>query len=901
MSLINAQLLATKTRRPQLPLDWVARPRLSDKMNEALLHKLVLLSAPAGYGKTTLVVEALRDFNKPVGWVSLDAGDNIPGSFLAYFITALQNVVPAICQPVLNALQSPQPPPIDLLLTAVINSVSGHEDEIVLVLDDYHTIESKAVHEAMSFMVEHLPLQVHLVIASRIDPPLSLSRWRVKGDLVEIRADELSFTTEEAAVFLKNGADIALSEQDLATLESRTEGWIAGLKMAALSLRGKKDISGFIDAFSGNHHYILDYLAEEVLNRQPSSVKQFLLETSVLERMCSHLCDAVTERTDSQSMLVQLELANLFIAPLDDERRWYRYHQLFATILQNQLAKSAPERINLLRHRASVWYEKEGLIEEAIDHALMGGNAERAADLLETLAPHILSLGQVPKLLEYLPHIPESFLPARPVLSVSFAWAAILSSKWELVSTMLARVNAALADNPEKLSPFSQSNLRDIKGHMLSIQGYVAQAQGDIHRSIRLAEEANRELAEDNLLTRCSNLQFLAISYLKTGDIAKAIPCLEEANALGHKSGNRAIVLSSRAYLAEMEMQRSQFDRAAETCKETIELGVRWGGACPLPYTALAYVVHGQLKYEQNDLEGAAKDLTEGIELAEANFNWTTTLKGCLLMAKLSQALGRSKEAIEYSRHAEDVAPRAPQAREGRQIPAWKALLALRQGDIATASDWAWQQEVSLPLASLPDYLKEFDYLILVRLKLNQGEYHGLPMALDGVIQRAESQGRSAALVEMLVLKSIALDCLDESVDAEETLDRALSLAEQAGYVRTFIDEGTHLAGLLSKVIAKGKHVDYASRLLGLITSQSQDKPMQSARRETAQGLIEALSERELEVLELIAAGKSNKEVASELFLAIGTVKKHINNIFGKLGAKSRTQAIARARELGII
>jgi len=320
MSVVKSELLVTKTRVPQSPLDWVERSRLSAKLREALRHKLALLSAPAGYGKTTLVIEALRDLKQPAGWVSLDATDNVLSNFLAYLIVALQDVVPATCQPILNALQSPQPPPTEWVLTAIINSTSSHKDDFVLVLDDYHVIESRAVHEALGFMVEHLPAQAHLVIASRSDPPLPLARLRVRGDLAEIRANELGFTTDEAAAFLKQAIGIGLSEQDLATLEGRTEGWIAGLKMAALSLRDKRDVSGFINDFSGSNRYIMDYLAEEVLSQQPANVKQFLLETSILERLCGPLCDAVTECTNSQAMLAQLGEANLFISPLDDQR-----------------------------------------------------------------------------------------------------------------------------------------------------------------------------------------------------------------------------------------------------------------------------------------------------------------------------------------------------------------------------------------------------------------------------------------------------------------------------------------------------------------------------------------------------------------------------------------------------
>ena len=900
MSEVKPELLITKTRLPQLQLNCVARPRLSSKLIEALRHKLVLLSAPAGYGKTTLVIETLQNCQIPAGWVSLETSDNIPGNFWNYFIVALQSVIKGVCQPALDAIQSPQPPPVEWLLAAITNSISGHDSDFALVLDDYHTIESQAIHEAVSYLIEHLPPQAHLVIASRIDPPLPLARWRVKGDITEIRADNLSFTTAEATAFIKNTVGIALSEQDLAMLENRTEGWIAGLKMAALSLPGKKDVSSYIKAFSGSNRYIMDYLGDEVLSQQPANIKQFLLETSILKHLSGSLCDAVTERNDSQDILAQLETANLFISALDDERRWFRYHPLFATILSNQLTKLYPERVKLLHCRASMWYQKEGLTEEAIDYALLGGEAERAVGLLESVAPQILSQSRVPLLLDYLSRIPQSNILAHPWLCSSLAWAALLAGKQDIVATMLSGAKAALSENPERLTAVTRANLQNIKGHIFCIQGFIAQARGDIDNSIRLFEEADRELEVQDLLARCANTYFLATDYMKTGNIVKAISRLEEAAAGGLKSGNYAVFLSSQAYLAEMEMQRSRFDQANEICQDTIKQGLHWGGTNPLPYTANAYIVWGEAMYEQNDLEGASKNLTEGIKLAETSLNWTFVLKGCILMAQLSQAKGELAAVDKYIQRADDMALRVPHSREGRQIPAWKARMALRRGDMSAASDWSHQAEISLPLSHLPAYQQEYDYLTLSRVKLAKSEFRDLPVYLEGIIRNAESQGQSNVVIEALLLKALALDGLGKLDLAITTLDYALSLAEPSGYVRSFIDEGLPVVSLLRRMISGSKHVAYVSKLLDT-TSQPQDLSLPATSDVKISGLIDALSEREIEVLKLIANGKSNQETAIELFLAIGTVKKHTYNIFGKLGVKSRTQAIARARELHII
>jgi LuxR family maltose regulon positive regulatory protein len=904
MAFAESQLLVTKTRLPQLPPDWVARPRLSGKLNEALRHKLVLISAPAGYGKTTLLSETLHGLKKPVGWVSLDSSDNNPAIFWTYLVTALQNIMPGVCQPLLNTLQSPESPPASWLLTAFINSISSHEGDFILVLDDYHTIESPAIHEAVSFIVEHAPPQFHLVIASRIDPPLPLARWRVRGELAEIRADDLGFNLGEASELLTRVTGIGLSETDLTTLENRTEGWIAGLKMAALSLQGKRDISGYINAFSGSNRYILDYLAEEVLSQQPPGIKQFLLETSILERLCGPLCDAVTGCSDSQSVLVRLESSNLFITPLDDERRWYRYHQLFAIILHNQLVLSEPRQINRLHKRASIWYEKEGLTGEAIDHSLKGDDAERAVDILENEAPLMLGQSQAAKLLDYLPRIPQTLILSSPWLCTAFAWAALLTNRQEVLSKMLSRAIEALSESPEKLSPGSRANLHRIRGHTLSIQSFIAQAREDFTRAIQLSEEANRELPAndlDDLLARAVNSLNLAACYQKTGEITKAIPFLEELVAAGRRGKFFYAVLAAQGSLAEIEMQLSHTERAARICQEAIEQGTRWGSNCPLPGTALAYIVMGKLDYERNNLKSAAENLTRGISLARTDSSLDPMLKGYLHLAKLEQADGHAGSAIGYILQAENLGPWVIVSPEVPQIPAWKALLALRRNDAAVAHEWARQQEISTPLSQLPDFRQEFIYLTLVRIKIHKGECRDLPEKLDEFIRNAGGQGRKSAVIEALVLKALALDSLGEDAQARDTLERALSLAEPAGLIRLFLDEVPLVAKLLRHVTGGSRESEYALKLLSMIEPQPQDRSIHPSGSTTKGGFIEALSEREVEVLKLIAAGKSNKEIAAELFLAIGTVKKHTNNIFGKLGVESRTQAIARARELGTI
>ena len=557
--------------------------------------------------------------------------------------------------------------------------------------------------------------------------------------------------------------------------------------------------------------------------------------------------------------------------------------------------------MTLLHRRASLWYENEGLILTAVDHALSGNDMERAVILLEDAAPRMLGQNQAVLLLEYISRIPEQMVFANPWLCIAFAWAALTINKPEILIKMMTAVETTLAESPDKLSPRNRANLQRIKGHMLSIKSFIAQARDDIPMAIWLSEEANRELPAngiDDLLARAVNSLNLAAYYQKTGDIVKAIPLVEDLISAGRKIDYHYAILAAQGRLAEIEMELSLFDRAAIGCKEVIEMAIRWGGTSPLPGAALAYVILGNLMYEQNDLKNAADNLTKGIELGETGFNLEPVLKGYLCLAELSQAEDNPEKVMECIRRAGNVGPWVVIPPEVCQIPAWKARLALRQGNIITAASWTKEQEESHPLSQLPSYEEEYAYLTMVRLKIANAECRDLPLYLDKFIQKAEGQERNAAVIEALILKALTLDCFGKTTEAVETLDHALALAEPAGYVRTFIDEGVLVAKLLQRIIAAGKHIDYASMLLGVFTP---NQSLASTGQKTASVLIETLSERELEVLKLIAAGKSNKEIASDLYLAICTVKKHTNNIFGKLGVESRTRAVARARESGII
>jgi LuxR family maltose regulon positive regulatory protein len=796
----------------------------------------------------------------PVAWVSLDDGDNDPGSFWTYVISALQCIAPGMCQPILAAIESAEPPPARWLLTALVNELSGHGDDFALVLDDYQAIETAAIHEGVRFIGEHLPPQLHLFIACRADPALPLARWRARGVISEIRAGELAFTKEEARTFLETAMGMAVGEQDLMTLESRSEGWIAGLKMAGLSFAGRENVSASIKAFSGVNRYIFDYLAAEALGRQSSRIQQFLLETSILERLCGSLCDAVTGQSDSHSILAQLESANLFISSLDDERRWYRYHQLFADVLRRQLMASGPGRARALHGRASRWFAEVGHIDEAIDHAFLGGDAERAVSLLEEAAPRMLGQGQAAWMLRNSQRVPEALLLYSPWLCVSFAWAALMANSGDTLLPMLSRAIQALSGNPDNLSPCSRSNLRRIKGHTLSIQSFIARSQGETARAISLSEEANHALPGDDAGDRLSHAVSalnLAACYHESGEILKAIPFLEELAAAGRTGGFSYAFLEAQAILAEIEAQLSHLDRAAAICNETIRQGTQSGGADPVPGAALAYVVQGRIEYERNDLERAAASLHIGIELSEMSASWEPVLKGCVASAALAEAQGDHESAVGYLNYAGTLGPWMFTPPEFHQLPAWKILLELRHGDNDSASAWARELEKTVPISGPLRYEQEPSWLAIVRTRIATGDCRDLPACLDGFIDNADRQARTGAVIEGFMLKALALGRIGASAEAVKSLTSALSLAEPAGYVRTFIDEGAPLAGILRRCV-NGPREKYASRLLDAILSGSLSGGISPAERVKKTSFIVPLSDREREVLQLLADGKSN-------------------------------------------
>jgi len=906
---VSDLLLQTKLFRPALRPSRIDRNHLVERLNQSLnpgpgsfAARLALVSAPAGFGKTTLVSAWLDQLSGvDIAWLSLDENDNGPVRFLTYLVAALQTVVPELGEAAGQALAAPQPPAAEAVLTLVLNEASQHERPVVIILDDYDAIITPAVHQAVAFFLEHLPPALLLVLTTRSDPPLPLSRLRARGQVVEVRSADLRFSHEEVAAFLNQVMGLELTPEALAALEQRTEGWAAGLQLAALSMQGHSDQADFIAAFTGSHRFILDYLTDEVLEQRPKGTRQFLLQTAILDRLCGPLCDAVTGGSDGQAVLERLEQANLFLIPLDQERHWYRYHHLFAEVLLNRLRQetagpapgmAAPDLAGpeTLHRRASAWFEGQGLMDEAIRHALAAPDLALAADLVEQNIRPLFHRSELLRLRGWLAQLPLELVLSRPRLLLGHCWTLAFTGQNQAARQLLA--------GPEAQDVLDEATLPAARqGELALLRAMIARALFDGDHGLADAQRALALLPEDQGGLRAGAIHLVGVAQFRRGETVAASRTMAEAVAVGEAEDGPYMALDALQDLASIQIRQGHLEQIKQTCRRAMGLAGRHGGRM-LPVAGMAYIDYGGVLYEQNDLDGAEEALDHGLNLLRGSTEHYLVAEGYTLLGGVHLARGNVAGAAAAVAEAETWLRQMQVAAEGTWafLAQGQARLWLRQGEVGAAARWAetarwWPGET---------HLGHHQAATLLRLRLAQSRGNGgreLLAAAERLAQllaAAEARKWWGYVIELSLLQGLARQALGDGNGAVASLERALRLAQAEGFARLFLDEGQAMAELLRRARRPDLAAGYVNGLLAAF-------PAAAADQRGAAGLPEPLSEREMEVLALMAKGAPNQEIADQLFIALSTVKKHVGNILVKLDTSNRVQAIGRAQELGLL
>jgi len=941
-------IVRTKLRRPELLPATLLRPRPAERLADGLCRRLLLIAAPAGYGKTTLLAQALAEIERRaqhgdpgdgprVGWLTLDEGDNEPRRFLAYLIAAVPGLGPASRARMAAALHGIAPPDPEAVLADLLNDLAELPHETAIVLDDYHLIQAPAIHRAMAFVVDHLPPRAHLVIATRTDPPLPLARLRARGHLAGLRAADLRFSQEETAAFLLETMELPLPREQLVALAERTEGWPAGLHLAAIALRDRPDQASLVDALVGGHRYIVDYLIEDVFARLPAHIQTFLLQTSVLSRLCGPLCDAVIglsvvrgrpalpaalalpEEAYSRLILDALERDNLFLVPLDAERAWYRYHHLFAEVLRERLLAGTPaDQVITLHRRASAWYAAHGMLPEAVGHALRAGAVDDVVAIIEPVGLTMATRVGEATLRAWFPGIPAEVLRAHPRLALLRAWLALAdydqpeAEAWlRVAEEALARVAAG--------ETAAIGNVANLRGEVAAVRARLATHAGDAAEVVICAGQALAWLQADNVALRARVAKDLGYAHMVRGDFARAEHAFADAMASGLGPGSAYVLFMATSDYAFVRALRGSLRAAAAACRRSIAeataAGALEGPGSGLPFLALADMAAARLEFA-----GALPALAEAAaRIAPGN----TTSYLCLLIveARVARAQGDPAAALASLRRARFLAQQRRLLWPGPILDALEAQVHIGAGDLGAADLLLARPAPDPPPAEFrffpPAVLFAAEHCATapLELRLARTRAAGRPAALrellgelEDLVAAADGAGFAWRRVKLRLMLALALAALGDEHDSLDVLEHAVLLGTPEGYGAVFREEGPPLANLLARLAAEHGDADTRARAGDLLArigapAPPPPAPLAEAPPEAAPtaALPEPLSSRELEVLRLVAEGRSNSEIAADLTIAMSTVKSHVNSIFGKLGVATRTQALARARRLGVI
>ncbi len=973
-----APLLSTKLYIPRQPLSqrttFVARPQLLAQLAAGVGGKLTLIAAPAGFGKSTLLSDWIGEAEAPAValspttldpgksataktatraprptfcWLSLEESDNDPIRFWLYFIAALQAMNPGLGADIPALLQSPEPPPLETVLTILLNDLRAWPTEIVpaiiLVLEDYHVITTPAIHQSLTFFLEHLPPTLHLVMTTRADPPLPLARLRAHGQLAEIRADDLRFSGTETALFLNERMGLQLAPEEVDLLAARTEGWIVGLQLAALSMHGHEDKADFLRSFSGGHRYILNYLIEEVLNQQPKAIQTFLLHTSILTRLSGPLCDAVmgveallpfdaasplpatasAVHPNSQALLAQLEQANLFLIALDDLGQWYRYHQLFAEVLQHRLRQSQLALLPTLHQRATRWYAAQGYFVDAIQHALLGADFARAAALIEQVWPTLWNQGAIATLFNWMQALPVDGLPeatlwGQPSLYVSYAWGLALTGQIEAAETCLQQVAVTLSPkgDAQQVAPeAAAATHKTLLGRAAALRAMLAARRGEAAVAVPLAEQA-LTLIPNDAPARGDAYYALGLAKQQQGALAAALTSYEAAAELSMAANDAFLLIAARYHKARILMAQGNLHQAATTYQQILAVAAQ--AKKQLPVVGLAHVGYGELLYQWNDLDAAARQVETGLALSpRRDLTYTDgPLHRFSILARIRQAVGDQAGALAAIGLAKETAQQTGIALDGERAAALDALIQLRLGNLTAAAQWATLYAERRRAAERFQYRHEFETLVFVRILLAQGRVDETLAILTEWLPTVAATPRLNSLLELHLLHALALRSAGHADDAMRTLTHALTLAEPEGYIRLLVDEGEPMRLALAEWrLAAARQPATAATLLAYtdklghaFNAAGPSAPSTTATTtpfatplSPSATLVEPLTDREIEVLRLVTAGFSNAAIAAQLVVSVGTVKTHLKHIYGKLAVKSRTQAVAQARTLDLL